>query len=347
MASTTQTTYYGLPQYIGSDRASWLDTNEPFAAVDTALHTAVTGVEQATTDVASLREDVAQAQLDVSALDGRMDTAELNIGQLQTTVAGHTGDIADVRRDLQDNIESLREETATSTHAYEIGDYFYYNDVLFKATAQIAIGATIVPNTNCTGVTVMDELSQIAPGGNVEASDVSYNNTTSRLTADDVQEAVDELAAEKIDTFSGSVTDASSNTYTAVTADGIAYDATNQQLLLKVNGADTVIPFKKGSSKKIGFMTRTATASGSSWVISAGVNCDTDGTITDNTTAASDFASCSIAGTTITWTCLKAGTYYKNGATSGETRAINETITDSTASNTKLSLTFIEEQFRI
>ena len=93
----------------------------------------------------------------------------------------------------------------------------------------------------------------------------------------------------------------------------------------------------------MGFMTRTAGASGGSWTIGAGVNCDTDGTITDNTTSASDFASCVIAGTTITWTCLKAGTYYVNGATSGVTKAINETITDSTASNTKLSLTFIEE----
>lgn len=196
MASTSQTAFYGLPQYIGTDRASWLDTNEPFEAVDTALHSAVTGVEQATAAVETLSADVAQAQLDITSLDGRMDTAEDNISNLQSTVAGHTADIADVRRDLQDNIESSREDNAVSTHAYAIGDYFYYNDILFKATAVIAIGDTIVPNTNCTGVTVMDEMLNMAPTpGTVTAEDVTFDNTSSGLTADDVQGAIDELKA--------------------------------------------------------------------------------------------------------------------------------------------------------
>ena len=71
----------------------------------------------------------------------------------------------------------------------------------------------------------------------IDASDVTYGSSNVEAALDD-----------KIDTFSGSVADASQNTYTAVTADGIAYDATNDQLLLKVNGADTVIPFKKSGS---------------------------------------------------------------------------------------------------
>lgn len=243
MSYTTGTTHYNLPQTVGSDKRDWSDTNEAFAEVDSALYSAAQGAAQAALDIASINSEIqtitgkqTDDEADISTLQGKVST-------LETTVGNHTTEIGDVRRDLQDNIESSREDTATSTHAYEIGDYFYYNDVLFKATAQIAIGATIVPNTNCTGVTVMSEMA--AGGASPDASQVSYDNTSSGLTADDVQEAVDELAAEKIDTFSGSVADASQNTYTAVTADGIAYDATNDQLLLKVNGADTVIPFKK------------------------------------------------------------------------------------------------------
>ena len=235
MSYTTGTTHYNLPQTVGSDKRDWTDTNEAFSDVDAALWEAHQGATQAALDIASINSEIqtitgkqADDEADIATISGKVST-------LETTVANHTTEIGDVRRDLQDNIESLREDTATSTHAYEIGDYFYYNDVLFKATAQIAIGATIVPNTNCTGVTVMDELKN---GGavSIDASDVTYGSSNVEAALDD-----------KIDTFSGSVTDAESNTYTAVTADGIAYDATNSQLLLKVNGADTVIPFSRGN----------------------------------------------------------------------------------------------------
>ncbi len=56
-----------------------------------------------------------------------------------------------------------------------------------------------------------------------------------------------ENAPDTIKTFKGDVTDSSSNHYTAISADGIGYDAINEQLLLKVDGADTVIPFRKNT----------------------------------------------------------------------------------------------------
>lgn len=196
MSYTTGTTHYNLPQTVGSDKRDWTDTNEAFNDVDAALWEAHQGATQAALDIASINSEIqtitgkqADDEADIAAISGKVST-------LETTVGNHTTEIGDVRRDLQDNIESLREDTATSTHAYEIGDYFYYNDVLFKATAQIAIGATIVPNTNCTGVTVMDELKNVSPTpGAVTAEDVSYDNTTSGLTADDVQEAIDEVVS--------------------------------------------------------------------------------------------------------------------------------------------------------
>lgn len=43
---------------------------------------------------------------------------------------------------------------------------------------------------------------------------------------------------EVIQTFQGTV-----DNYIAVTCDQLAYDNTNKQLLLRINGADTVVPF--------------------------------------------------------------------------------------------------------
>lgn len=158
MAYVTGTTHYNLPQTVGTDKRDWADTNQAFADVDAALYGAV--------------DDVAAAATEITALKGRMDTAETNIGQNTSDIAGldtrlttaegaitsQQSQITDTRQDLEDMICAYNEATATSTHAYEIGDYFIYNDVLYRAIQAIAIGDTIVPDTNCTTTNVTTEL---------------------------------------------------------------------------------------------------------------------------------------------------------------------------------------------
>lgn len=79
MASTNQTTNYGLPIYSQSDKASWVDTNEGFSALDTDLHTAKTTAESASSQATTNAEDITD-------LKGRMSSAE---GSL-TTITGTT-----------------------------------------------------------------------------------------------------------------------------------------------------------------------------------------------------------------------------------------------------------------
>lgn len=42
------------------------------------------------------------------------------------------------------------ETTATASQAYEVGEQFYYNNILYTCTAAIAQNGTIIPSTNCT-----------------------------------------------------------------------------------------------------------------------------------------------------------------------------------------------------
>lgn len=161
MSYANGTTHYNLPQTVGTDKRDWADPNQAFADIDAAIYGAV--------------QDVATAGIDIDALETRMDTAEGNIStnagdiaaldtRLTTaegTITQHTNDIADVRSDCEDMICAYNEATATSTHAYAIGDYFIYNDVLYRATATIGIGDTIVPDTNCTTTNVSSELLKI------------------------------------------------------------------------------------------------------------------------------------------------------------------------------------------
>lgn len=161
MSYTNGTTHYNLPLTTGADKRDWSDTNQAFSDVDAALYGAV--------------QDTAQAELDIDALETRMDTAEQNISTNTGNIAGLdtrvttvegavtslSGQVTDTRQDLEDMICAYNEASATSTHSYSIGDYFIYNDVLYRATQAIAIGDTIVPDTNCSTTNVSTELLAI------------------------------------------------------------------------------------------------------------------------------------------------------------------------------------------
>lgn len=158
MAYVNGTTHYNLPQTVGTDKRDWADTNQAFSDIDAALYGAV--------------DDVAQAQTEIDALTGRMNTAEENISDNTADIAdldtrlttaegaitSQQSQITDLRQDTEDMICAYNEASATSTHAYEIGEYFIYNDVLYKATQAIAIDDTIVPDTNCATTNVTTEL---------------------------------------------------------------------------------------------------------------------------------------------------------------------------------------------
>ena len=162
MSYANGTTHYNLPQTVGTDKRDWFDSNAAFAAVDAALYAAATGQAADAEAITSLQQTVAGQATDIAALQTASSSQAASISALQTTVNGQATQIADVRQDSEDMITANNEgAAATSTRAYAVGDYFIYNDVMYKATASIAIGDTIVPNTNCEATNVDTELTQL------------------------------------------------------------------------------------------------------------------------------------------------------------------------------------------
>ena len=183
MSYANGTTHYNLPQTVGTDKRDWSDTNQAFADVDAALHTAAETASTAASNISTLDNQING----VGGIDSRLTTAENDIDNvegavstLQTTVAGHTSAIADVRQDAEDMITAHNEAAAESTSHYDIGEEFIYNDVLYRATAEINIGDTIVPNTNCSATNVMTEVNEINTALSGVTSDltVSEDSTT-------------------------------------------------------------------------------------------------------------------------------------------------------------------------
>ena len=161
MGSTNFTTHYEIPLPLGSDKTTPMDYNESMQAVDTALFEAQGNASSAIAGLEITNGNVAQNASDIDALEGRMTTAEGTIVTQGNAINNLTLDVTDVRADGQDMITAYKEPTAQSTHAYSVGDYFIYNDVLYKATDSIAVGDTIVPDTNCKTTNVTTELKKI------------------------------------------------------------------------------------------------------------------------------------------------------------------------------------------
>lgn len=161
MSSTTTTQFYGLTQYIGTDKPDFADNNQAFRNVDADLHQVVQDSQGFTSDIADLTERVGNLDTDLTNLSGDLDGEKAKITALQNKELSQDTEISRVERNAQDMITAYNEASATSTHAYAVGDYFIYNNVLYQATAPIAVGATIVPDTNCTTTNVTSELIQL------------------------------------------------------------------------------------------------------------------------------------------------------------------------------------------
>ena len=251
MSFENGTTYYGLPITQNNDTRDWFDTNEPFEAIDAAIHSAVETASSGASDIAIIKNDISGA----GGINDRLTAAEGSITTLGDDVAIINGQITnlsskitDVSQDAEDMICAFNEESATSTHSYTVGKYFIYNDVLYKATDVINVGDTIVPNVNCAATNITTEILAIEGGGGgaVIASAVSYDNTTSGLAATNVQGAIDEIVSDipDISTISSDVSTLKTN----LTSDNVSFRFAIQggdYGYLKAD--DSFVPFSTGS----------------------------------------------------------------------------------------------------
>lgn len=170
MSFANGTIHYNLPQTVGTDKRDWFDTNTSFAAIDAAIYGAVETATETASAITALTTRVGSAEADIATIQTSLGTDESKISALELLTSQHSTQIADVKADALDMICAVDEGTAqVATVAVSEGDYFRYNDVLYIATDDIAIGDTIVPNTNCRATNVATELE----GVNSLAADVA------------------------------------------------------------------------------------------------------------------------------------------------------------------------------
>ena len=113
MAYSAQTAHYGLPLPIGSDRSTFMDQNEAFSAVDTALYNAVTAgaeteqeVQDLNTEITGIQSTIAGIQTDVGALQNGLASTNLLVQEHAddiTALETATNGLSTSKQDATDN----------------------------------------------------------------------------------------------------------------------------------------------------------------------------------------------------------------------------------------------------
>lgn len=161
MGYTNTTSHYSLPQYVATDKPKYLtDFNQTMEAIDTQMYT--------NAQAAATADGKAVTAKDTA------DGAVSSIATLNTQINGDVSDPSDrgLAGDVSDNSGAIN-------------------------TINSLIGNGEPTTSDKTIIGAINEIyADITGGGtDVTAGNVSYDNTTSGLTADDVQEAIDEVYA--------------------------------------------------------------------------------------------------------------------------------------------------------
>lgn len=219
MAHTNSTANYELSQFLGTDKPAWLvDYNGDMLKIDTALKNNADAASTNAEDIQELQDAIGAEGLTGRITDIENDISDIKteIGSvtLPTTAQSLTGAIAELKSVNDDQntaigqnatniaqvggaVEGVSQLAYTianvydSSATYTVGDYAIYQNTLYKCTTAINVGETFDP-TKWTSVKVMSEVGQ-GGGGSVDADDVSYVNTSSGLSATNVQDAIDEV----------------------------------------------------------------------------------------------------------------------------------------------------------
>lgn len=156
MSATNSTTYYEFPIFVGSDKPAWL---VDWNGAMTALDSAI---HEAKAEADANATNIATLQSSVTSLSGSVESQGSSI----TT--------------LTQSITTLQGTVNTITSLIGNGEPTTQDKTIIGAINELKA-----------------DIDALDPSGQgVQAENVAYDNTTSGLTADDVQSAIDEIQAE-------------------------------------------------------------------------------------------------------------------------------------------------------
>lgn len=180
MSYANGTTHYNLPQTVGTDKRDWFDTNQAYRDVDEALWGAKESAESATSQVDAIKDRLDVVESDMSTAQSDITTLEGEMSAVQSSITNLANKVDDNYTDLSDTICAVKEPSATARYPHSVGTFFWYNDTLYVAIRDIAVGNTIVPNTNCVTRDIGTVLYHLNSDLNAEELKITATSTGSQ-----------------------------------------------------------------------------------------------------------------------------------------------------------------------
>ena len=174
MSATNATTNYALPIFIGTDKPAWLvDWNSAMTAIDAAIKGVDTDVQGAVVDISGLSSTVASHTTTLSTISGQITVITTNLN----TATGNINTINSL----------IGNGTPTTTDQTLIG-------AINELHANQGDLSQLQTTNKSSLVAAINEILG-GGGGIIAASVVSYINSTSGLSASNVQNAIDEVVS--------------------------------------------------------------------------------------------------------------------------------------------------------
>ncbi len=191
MSATNHTTYYEFPIFVGSDKPAWL---VDWNGAMTALDSAI---HEAKAEADANATDIATLQSSVSSLSGSVESQGTSITTLTQSLTSLQGTVNTITSLIGNGLPTTDDKTIIGA----INELKADIDALDPSGQGVQAENVSYDNTT-SGLTAddvqgaIDEINaKIPQSGNVDADDVAYDNTSSGLTATNVQDAIDELAS--------------------------------------------------------------------------------------------------------------------------------------------------------
>ena len=220
MAHTNETVNYHLSQFVGTDIPNPLvDYNGDMEKIDTAIKNVADASAGYASDIADLEVQNGSETLTTTAqtLSGAVNELDSEVGDINTRLTSAEGKITADEGTLATAVSNISTLSGkVSAVETKVG-----SAVLITTASDLSgavnelkgeidgAGSSLTSRVTAletqagsevlvtTAQTLSGAINELAGGtGSILASNVSYDNTTSGLTADDVQEAIDEVVSD-------------------------------------------------------------------------------------------------------------------------------------------------------
>lgn len=204
MSYSEQTTHFGWPLPTETDYFNGTDDNQMKEDLDEKIYTLEQQEASDTQSITDLTERVTGAEQTIGDYDTRLETVEGAVSEHAERLVNLTNRQTELSRRLNGKAgESTIAPEYNPEESYNVGDFVYYNNILYKASNASATPAGNW-NPNDWDIAILtDELGGSTPG-TIAAADVTYSDVLTQLGANNAQDAIVALKT-LIDSIGGGV----------------------------------------------------------------------------------------------------------------------------------------------